>query len=76
MQDCGPKNPIFRELKYKTLQLFSTSLMESVTIIFSVFRLVFVEIFSYEVRYTLIINKMRVVPRNRLGSGVAQKSII
>ena len=35
--------------------------MESVTIIFSMFRLVFVEILSYGVRYTLIINKMRVV---------------
>ena len=31
--------------------------MESVTIIFSMFRLVFVEIFSYGVRYTLIIAK-------------------
>ena len=35
--------------------------MESVTIIFSMFRLVFVEILSYGVRYTLIIAKMRVV---------------
>ena len=35
--------------------------MESVTIIFSMFRLVFVEILSYGVRYTLIISKMRVV---------------
>ena len=32
--------------------------MESVTIIFSMFRLVFVEILSYGVRYTLIIAKM------------------
>ena len=35
--------------------------MESVTIIFSMFRLVFVEILSYGVRYALIIAKMRVV---------------
>ena len=37
--------------------------MESVTIIFSMFRLVFVEILSYGVRYTLIIAKMCVVLR-------------
>ena len=36
--------------------------MESVTIIFSMFRLVFVEILNYGVRYTLIIAKMRAVP--------------
>ena len=40
--------------------------MESVTIIFSMFRLVFVEILSYGVRYTLIINKMRVVSNSKV----------
>ena len=35
--------------------------MESVIIIFSMFRLVFVEILSYGVRYALIIAKVRVV---------------
>ena len=39
--------------------------MESVTIIFSMFRLVTVEILSYGVRYTLIIAKMRVVKELR-----------
>ena len=47
--------------KKLTKKLTAPLKMESVTIIFSMFRLVFVEILSYGVRYTLIINKMCVV---------------
>ena len=47
--------------KKLTEKLTAPLKMESVTIIFSMFRLVFVEILSYGVRYTLIIAKMREV---------------
>ena len=51
--------------KKLTKKLTAPLKMESVTIIFSMFRLVFVEILSYGVRYTLIIAKMRVVIYNK-----------
>ena len=47
--------------KKLTEKLTAPLKMESVTIIFSMFRLVTVEILSYGVRYALIIAKMRVV---------------
>ena len=47
--------------KKLTKKLTAPLKMESVTIIFSMFRLVFVEILSYGVRYALIIAKVRVV---------------
>ena len=49
--------------------------MESVTIIFSMFRLVFVEILSYGVRYALIIAKMRVVPTLPFRNQIQHKSL-
>ena len=47
--------------KKLTEKLTAPLKMESVTIIFSMFRLVTVEIFSSGVRYALIIAKMRAV---------------
>ena len=47
--------------KKLTKKLTAPLKMESVIIIFSMFRLVFVEILSYGVRYALIIAKVRVV---------------
>ena len=50
--------------KKLTEKLTAPLKMESVTIIFSMFRLVTVEIFSSGVRYALIIAKMRAVGEN------------
>ena len=53
--------PSWQQAKKLTKKLTAPLKMESVIIIFSMFRLVFVEILSYGVRYALIIAKVRVV---------------
>ena len=60
MADFGPHHD--NKPKKLTKKLTAPLKMESVTIIFSMFRLVFVEILGYGVRYALIIAKMCLVP--------------
>ena len=61
-RSIGPIQKLMTTSQKKLTEKLTAPLkMESVTIIFSMFRLVTVEILSYGVRYALIIAKMRAV---------------